>query len=100
MGRCWPPGGEDSAFNTLSSAELYNPSNGRWATTGALATAMAAGQSYVDTIDEATGATSRTLYAAGAFNWPPYKWITQICAYSPSVGSGYLTAHSTYGTSC
>lgn len=67
---------------------------------GPLASAMSAGQSYVDMIDEATGATSRTLYAAGAFNWPPYKWITQICAYSPSVGSGYLTAHSTYGTSC
>ena len=67
---------------------------------GPLASAMSAGQSYVDMIDEATGATSRTLYAAGAFNWPPYKWITQICAYSPSVGSSYLTAHSTYGTSC
>jgi hypothetical protein len=67
---------------------------------GPLASAMSAGQSYVDMIDEATGATSRTLYAAGAFNWPPYKWITQICVYSPSVGSSYLTAHSTYGTSC
>ena len=67
---------------------------------GALASAMSAGQSYVDMIDEATGATSRALYAAGGFNWPLFKTITQICAYSPSVTSGYLAAHSTYGTSC
>ena len=68
--------------------------------TGALASAMSAGQSYVDMIDEATGATSRTLYAAGAFTWPLFKTITQICAYTPSVTSGYLATHSTYGTSC
>ena len=40
---------------------------------GALASAMSAGQSYVDMIDEATGATSRALYAAGGFNWPLFK---------------------------
>jgi len=39
MGRCWPPGGEDSAFNTLSSAELYNPNGGTWTATGSLTTA-------------------------------------------------------------
>lgn len=67
---------------------------------GALAAALSAGQSYVDMIDEATGATSRTLYAAGAFNWPSYKWIAQICAYTPTVTGSYLTAHATYGTAC
>jgi N-acetylneuraminic acid mutarotase len=32
-------GGRDSAGNTLTSAELYNPATGRWTVTGSLATA-------------------------------------------------------------
>jgi len=92
----------------LGFASSYIPTNGATVTraadgmsaSGALATALAAGQSYVDMIDMATNATSRTLYAAGAFNWPAWKRVTQICAYTPSVPGGYLTSHSTYGTAC
>jgi hypothetical protein len=68
--------------------------------TGNLATAMAAGQSYVDMLDLATNTTSRTLYAAGAFTWPTSKRILQICAYTSGVTGSYLTAHNTYGGSC
>ena len=70
------------------------------ALSGSLASAMAAGQSYVDSISQATGATARTLYAAGAFSFQPGYVYPQFCAYTPSVTGGYLTSHSTYGTAC
>jgi hypothetical protein len=67
---------------------------------GALATAMAAGPSYVDSINLATGATARTLYAAGAFSFQAGYVYPQFCAYNSSVTGSYESSHSTYGTSC
>ena len=63
---------------------------------GALAAALAAGPALVDMIDEATGAASRTLYAAGTFNWPQWKWIVAIYAYKKGTPASYLAAHMTY----
>jgi hypothetical protein len=68
---------------------------------GALAAAIAAGPTIIETKNEATGVIARSIIAKGGTVFQDGFWYRQICAYgSKNPSTAYLNAHLTVGGPC
>ena len=64
-GKVLVAGGQDSGYNILASAELYDPATGTWTATGSLATAR---YSHGDAAAQRQGARRRRIDNSGTFS--------------------------------